>query len=94
MIVNAKLGLILRDIRGREGVDFENLFFNLRFKKKKNFWWRDFSLEGDNTLPQNSSNQAFTEPMRTYPAKENYISLAVSESIRYKQTDNHPVTLL
>ena len=32
--------------------------------------------------------------MKSYTVKENYIGLAVSGILRYKQTDKHPVTLL
>ena len=38
--------------------------------------------------------KTFLGPMRSYPVKENQFGSAVSEILRYKQTDRHPVTLL
>ena len=48
----------------------------------------DFSWEGGVTIPQNSYKPSWD------PVKENSIGSAVSEILRYKHTDKHPVTLL
>ena len=61
-----------------------NQFLYFIFKKKKwkrNFEGYFFSWEGGGTIPQNSY-----KPSKTYE-KKNYIGSAVSEILRYTQTN-------